>query len=478
MVHDLSPCRVARGRRPHSVEGHRPPSVAPGARHPASHGHVTWLAPDGDVVTGRRRDAAYAAVRAVDQEVAQVSSAPTDVSADAPTDPTAVVPAEPAHDRPAAPSRGRRALSALAPAAVYVVVRLVGVAVLGLMTGSGEKLVTALNAWDGTWMVAIARYGYAGIPDDMLDAFGNHTPDTARAFFPGYPAAIAAVGRLTGGDLVLAGLVVSLVAGVVGAYGLTRLGELVPGGSRKAGLLLVGLFAAAPMGVVLSMTYTEALFCALTAWSLVGVLQRRWLLAGLFALAAGLVRPTATALIAAVGLAALVAIIRRRDGWRPWIGLLLAPCGVLGYLGYVALATGQLDGWGQIQRAGWASYLDGGASTAEFIRDALAGGSEVYDLAIVLALAASVVLVVLAIRTRVPWPLVVYGVLVLLLVWGSNGPAHSKLRLLVPAFTLLLPVAIGLARRRTGTAVAVVAAAALASAWFGGYALTIWHYGI
>src|SRR6185437_2783695 len=142
-----------------------------------------------------------------------------------------------------------------------------------------------------------------------------------------------------------------------------------------------------------------------------------------------------------------------------WIGLLLAPCGVLGYLGYVALATGQLDGWGQIQRAGWASYLDGGASTAEFIRDALAGGSEVYDLAIVLALAASVVLVVLAIRTRVPWPLVVYGVL-------------------VPAFTLLLPVAIGLARRRTGTAVAVVAAAALASAWFGGYALTIWHYGI
>jgi hypothetical protein len=426
------------------------------------------------------------AVRAVEQEGAQVAGAPTDVPTDVPTDPTAVVPAdatgadpteptavvttEPAHDRPA-PSRARRALSALAPAGVYVAIRLVGVAVLGLMTGSGEKLLTALNAWDGTWMVAIARFGYAGIPDDMLDAFGNHTPDTARAFFPGYPAAIAAVGRLTGGDLVLAGLVVSLVAGVLAAYGLTRLGELVPGGSRRAGLLLVGLFAAAPMAVVLSMTYTEALFCALTAWSLVGVLQRRWLLAGLFALAAGLVRPTATALIAAVGLAALVAIVRRRDGWRPWIGLLLAPCGVLGYLGYVAHETGRLDGWNEIQRAGWASYLDGGVSTAEFVRDALAGGSEVYDLAIVLALAASAVLVVLAIRTRVPWPLVVYGVLVLVLVWGSNGPAHSKLR-------LLLPVAIGLARRRTGTAVAVVAAAALASAWFGGYALTIWHYGI
>jgi hypothetical protein len=48
----------------------------------------------------------------------------------------------------------------------------------------------------------------------------------------------------------------------------------------------------------------------------------------------------------------------------------------------------------------------------------------------------------------------------------------------VPAFALLVPVALGLAHRRTGTAVAAVAAAALGSAWFGGYALTIWPFGI
>ena len=52
------------------------------------------------------------------------------------------------------------------------------------------------------------------------------------------------------------------------------------------------------------------------------------------------------------------------------------------------------------------------------------------------------------------------------------------MRLLTPAFPLLLPVALGLARRRIGTAVVVVVAAALASAWFGGYALTIWRYAI
>jgi hypothetical protein len=53
-----------------------------------------------------------------------------------------------------------------------------------------------------------------------------------------------------------------------------------------------------------------------------------------------------------------------------------------------------------------------------------------------------------------------------------------KLRVLLPAFVLLLPVAIGLAGRRRATAVAVVVAAALVSAWFGAYALTIWPYAI
>ena len=40
----------------------------------------------------------------------------------------------------------------------------------------------------------------------------------------------------------------------------------------------------------------------------VGVLQRHWLLAGLAAAAAGLVRPTAAALVVAVGVAALTAV--------------------------------------------------------------------------------------------------------------------------------------------------------------------------
>ena len=77
-----------------------------------------------------------------------------------------------------------------------------------------------------------------------------------------------------------------------------------------------------------------------------------------------------------------------------------------------------------------------------------------------------------------PWPLLVYAAAVLVTVWASDGQIHSRVRLLMPAFPLLVPVAVGLARRRTATAVAVVVAAALASAWFGGYTLTIWRYAI
>lgn len=378
--------------------------------------------------------------------------------------------------------RGRDALwwlRALAPAAVYLSVRLTGVLVLTVMAAAdGSTLGRELSAWDGQWLLAIAGDGYARVPPDMVDAFGARTAFTPLAFFPGYPGTVAAVGLLTGLDLLVAALLVSLLAGMVAAYGMARLGELVPGGSDRVGLVLVALFAATPMSVVLSMAYSEALFCALAAWALVGALRGQWLLAGLCSAAAGLVRPTATAVIAAVGLAALAAVFARRDGWRPVAGGLLAGAGMLGYLTFVAVRTGEPLGWFRIQDGGWGTAFDGGADTIAYAGAVLVDGERLYEVAVLAALLASLVLFVVAVRMRLPWPLLVYGATVLVTVWGSAGVMPSKVRLLVPAFVLLIPVAIGLGRRRTGTAVAVLAAVALGSAWFGGYALTIWVYGI
>jgi len=386
-------------------------------------------------------------------------------------------------DEPAQPRRwlstvDRQAVvTRLAPAAVFLSVRAVGVAVLALMVGGDTtRLAVELRSWDGEWMLGLAGGGYEAVPGGLVDAFGDRSAETPLAFFPGYPAAVSAVRFVTGLDLFGAGLLVSLIAGVFAAYGLARLGELVPGGSRQVGLLLVGLWAAAPMSIVLSMTYSEGMFCAFAVWALVRVLQREWLLAGLACAVAGLVRPTAAALVLAVGLAVVAAIVRRQDGWRPWVGGLLAPAGLFGYLAFVASRAD--GGWFGVQQRGWDSRFDGGAATLEFSLDVLATGRSVLEVATVLVLVGGAVLLLVGVAQRLPWPLLVYGAAVLAMDVGSNGLMNSKARLLLPAFTLLLPVAIGLARRRPGTAWAVLGAATFGSAWFGAYALTGWPYAI
>jgi len=158
--------------------------------------------------------------------------------------------------------------------------------------------------------------------------------------------------------------------------------------------------------------------------------------------------------------------------------MLLAPAGWLGYLGYVAARTGEPLGWFRVQREGWGWYLDGGVGTVEHVSAVLARGDRAYEIGTVVVLLGSLVLFGLAVWMRLPWPLLVYAGGVLVTVWATEGLMNTKIRLLIPAFVLLVPIALGLARRRTGTAVGVLVAVALASAWFGGHALTVWKYAI
>lgn len=387
-----------------------------------------------------------------------------------------------ARTRAPAADRRRWLFWLLAPAAVYLAVRMVGLAVLVVFAAANDTTVTdALTAWDGQWYLGIASGGYTDVPLGLVDANGVRDATTPYAFFPGYPYLVRWAAWLPGVGLVSAGIVISLLSGVLAAYALMRIGaavSTVPGHRKRTGMLLVALFAAAPMAVALSMTYSEALFCALAAWALVGVLERRWLLAGLSCLGAGLVRPTATALVLTVLLAALVAIVTRRDRWWPWLGAALAPLGLVGYLAVVGVVTGQLLGWFALQQRGWESTFDGGAATARFAIEALTSSRDGPLLITIGVLAAALVLAGVGVRMRLPWPLLVYGFLVLLMDIGSNGLMNSKARLLLPAFTLLIPLAVALARRRPMTAVVSVAGVSVFSAWFGAHALTVWPYAI
>ncbi|HET7531461.1 MAG TPA: hypothetical protein VFJ98_10920, partial [Mycobacteriales bacterium] len=77
------------------------------------------------------------------------------------------------------------------------------------------------DRWDTGLYVKIARFGYDGFP--------QHYPDEGVvAFFPGEPMLLRAV-HVVVRDWVAAGLVISLVSGVVACIALARLGVLEAG---------------------------------------------------------------------------------------------------------------------------------------------------------------------------------------------------------------------------------------------------------
>jgi hypothetical protein len=376
----------------------------------------------------------------------------------------------------------RRVGGILAPALIFLGIREFGLLVLTWMAAVNDRSVSeALRSWDGQWFLAIADGGYQGVPHELVDAFGQRSAETPLAFFPGYPVLVrwlAAVDGDGGIGLVTASLTVTIVSGVVCAYALARIGGHIRGGSRRTGLILVALFAATPMSIVLSMAYSEAMFCALAAWSLVGILERKWILAGVCCALAGLVRSTGAALVLAVGIAVVIAIVKRRDGWRPWAGGLIAPLGLVAYLAWVGAQTGEWDGWFALQQRGWGTGFDGGVATVRFSLEALGDARSVLEVATVGLIVAGVALLAIGVVRRVEWPLMAYAAAVLAMDLLANGLMNSKARLMLPAFTLLIPVALALASRRRSTAVLTLCALAVTGSWFGAYSITSWGYAI
>ncbi len=238
-------------------------------------------------------------------------------------------------------------------------------------------------------------------------------------------------------------------------------------------MLLAVLWGVIPHAVTESMAYTESLFTALAVWTLHSVLTRRWTAAGAVCLLAGLSRPTASALVPVVCLAALIAIIGRKDGWRPWITLILAPAGWLGYLLWVGNRVHRLDGWFNIQNKGWGSSWDAGRFTVTTVQRMLArpAAFDFYLVTVVLVLA--VMLFALSLADRQPWPLLLFSTLLLATSLGGSGYYLAKARFLVAAFPLLLPAAVALAKARRSTVFITLTTLTLLSGWFGGCLLLV-----
>ncbi|CAL9399350.1 glycosyltransferase family 39 protein [Streptomyces sp. enrichment culture] len=402
---------------------------------------------------------------------------------------------------PSALGRASSALRRAAPALLgYAAVRALGLIALALWSAARDKSAhTLLTArWDSLWYTRVAELGYG-----YEVRLPNGDVHSNLAFFPLLPwleRALHAVSPLSYAD---AGLAVSLLASLAAAWGIFAVADRVYG--RRAGVCAVLLWAVLPVGIVQSMAYSESLFTALAAWSLYAVLTGRWVTAGALAALAGLTRPVGLAVVAAVWAAGIVSFVQERrrssfgrtgspaatagargaahapsptaDGsdrgapvWPRALGLLLAPLGAAGYVLWVGHRTGKGPlGYLDVQ-AGWRNGFDGGYAFARFVADkftsvpgALAG------LALIAGVCLVVWLYVVCVRQGQPLPLLVYAGVVTALALCASSYFGSKPRLLMPAFPLLLPLALALARARRTRSAAVLGTVAVASAVYGAF---------
>ncbi len=204
--------------------------------------------------------------------------------------------------------------AALVAAVVLLVVHL----------GYASNPAQAVTRWDTVWYLNIAEHGY---PAALAPQW---------AYFPLYPLTLAALDLLHLAPLA-SGLTVSLIATGTFAYCLQRLStlEFGPEGAGWAPWLVL----MSPFGAFFAFAYTEALFFALAAGSLLLARRGRFGWAAVLAALATATRPTGVALVPAIAFEAW-----RQTGWN-WDRLVPR----WAWLGSVALVADLLLIWSSLR---------------------------------------------------------------------------------------------------------------------------------
>ncbi|MER8006563.1 hypothetical protein [Streptomyces sp. NPDC094149] len=400
-----------------------------------------------------------------------------------------------------APTGGTRVASLLHPAwrqlryhgpvlAMYGILKFIGFAVFMHLLdstgdfrrknprfGGGAHAWDVLASWDGWWYQQIAAHGYDPALVRIPEASGLITLEgNSAAFFPLYPGTMRLVSSCTGLGLYGAGMLVSILASFVAALGVYAVTARF--GGRRAGLAAAGLWAVWPGSGAEWSGYSESLYVALAVWACHAVMSDRWLTAGVLTFTAGLARPTALALIAALTFAALRTLHHRQeDVARPMTAILIAPLGLMGYLLWVGDRMGDLTGYFKLQKGAWAHTFDYGSQTLDVFTSLAVGRTDYLfpspfeDVIGALVVLTGLLLIPFLIRLRPPGVLTVYTVLTFVLVLGSQQIFGNVSRYLLPAFPLFIPLAVRLRTVGLPLLCALLAVVAVASGSYAGYAL-------
>ena len=327
-----------------------------------------------------------------------------------------------------------------------------------------DKLWGLLNKWDAKHYVEIARGGYFGA-DISTD---GPVHETTMAFFPGFPFLVRGLSSIFGTDEAGTAIALNVLFSIALAAGVMALAARM-GMGKWAQVLSAVMVTCAPMSIVFSMPYTEALFGALAIWAVVALVDERWWAAAALIFVAGLVRLTAVDLVAVF---AFMVLLRARKNWRAWAAVVFSVVPLVGYLWWSSSHLKEVGGYFGIQKEHWNSSFDGGKATVIWLWETLSGATNGGYLLSAGVMIAAPVFLVLAWR-RLPLAAWLFSAVLMANVLLSDGIMHSRPRLLLPAVIVLLPWV----KKGTSASVAVIAWA-LFGAWFSAYMLGVFEWAI
>jgi hypothetical protein len=290
---------------------------------------------------------------------------------------------------------------------------------------------------DAGWFLTIAEHGY---PAHLATGGG---PGSAAAFFPVFPGLVRLASYVTGGNYVAGGLVVSILAGAASSLLVWLLAARVR--DRWVADRAAALYCFFPGAMTFGMMYSEPVTVALAAAALLALVNRRWLVAGVIGAVATAEASILIVLVAASGLAAVHAIWTRRE-WRALLAPALTPIGVLTYFAYLGRRYHDYGFWFQIEKHGWNAHIDWGARTAQVL---LWNSPASYQYRFVftvyfIMLIACAAGIGMLLAARLPLPVTVYGVLLVLTFLISD--ANPRPRYVLGAFPLFIGAAAKLPR--------------------------------
>jgi hypothetical protein len=290
---------------------------------------------------------------------------------------------------------------------------------------------------DAGWYMEVAQHGY---PAHLLKP---GFPASATAFFPLFPRLIRLASYLTAGHFLIAGLLVEIVAGAVSALLVWLVAARVRG--RWTADRAVALYCFFPGAMTFGMLYSEPVTVALAAGVVLALLGRHWLIAGIIG-ALGTAEASILIVLAGVsGITALHAIWTRRE-WRSLIAPVLTPLGMLTFFAWIGHRYHDYAFWFQVEHNDWNVHVDWGARTVHILLWNMPAAFQyrfVFTLYFImlLVIAAGVALMLAA---RLPLPVTLYGVFVLLTFLLSV--ANPRPRYILCSFPLFIGAAAKLPR--------------------------------